>query len=152
MAVCGMVGVGKVPNEEARMTEPQHSEADSQHTRGPWHRCEAQPDAIVGPRCEPGTCRSCDELERGWDVGEPVDRKTYGDYYGGHFICESVSSRANFNLITASPDLAAAARLALPLLAAYRELNHRNDGCGKQVAAADALEAALAKVAGTDAQ
>src|SRR4029077_21224911 len=32
MAVCGMVGIGKVPhNEEARMTEPQHSALITEH-------------------------------------------------------------------------------------------------------------------------
>jgi hypothetical protein len=80
------------------------------HTPGPWHRCEAQPDAIVGPRCtEP--CRQCDEVEPKWAPDDP-DR-TYGDHFGGHFICESVSSRANFNLIAASPDLLIAAKAVL---------------------------------------
>lgn len=88
-------------------TEPQHSEASPQHTPGPWHRCEAQPDAIVGPRCtEP--CGICDDLEP--KFGEDVPDSTYGDHFGGHFVCESVSSTANFNLITAAPDLLAACK------------------------------------------
>lgn len=79
---------------------PQHSEASPQHTPGPWHRSEAQPDAIVGPRCtEP--CRICDDLQP--KFGEDVPDSTYADHFGGHFVCESVSSTANFNLITTAP-------------------------------------------------
>lgn len=74
------------------------------HTPGPWHRCEAQPDAIVGPRCtEP--CRICDDVQP--KFGEDVPDSTYGDHFGGHFVCESVSSTDNFNLITAVPELLA---------------------------------------------
>jgi hypothetical protein len=55
----------------------------------------------VGPRCEPGTCGYCDfKLSGGY--------KSNADWYGGHFVCESVNSTANFNLITAAPKMLAA--------------------------------------------
>lgn len=86
-------------------SQSQHSEASPQPSLGPWHRCEAQADAIVGPSCtEP--CRICDYRLTGSSANDPSN----GDFYGGHFVCESVSSTANSNLIAAAPDLLAACK------------------------------------------
>lgn len=114
-------------------------EPSPQPTPGPWHRCEAQPDAIVGPCCtEP--CRICDDLEP--KFGEDVPDSTYGDHFGGHFVCESVSSTDNFNLIAAAPDL----------LATLRWLNNaRQNGTGSVAIYAfldGAVPAAIAKAEG----
>lgn len=56
-------------------------------------------------------------------------------------------SEGDAHLIVSGPDLEAAVRLALPILAAYRAIA-RNGRYAAQVKAADALEAALAKVDG----
>ena len=106
-------------------------------TAGPWRQCEAQSDAIVGPRCtEP--CRVCDDPQVTWGNGEPAG--TYGDFYGGHFVCESVSG-ADKALILAAPDLLEAAKQAAQCI--YTE-----EGLSR---ALGTLRAAIAKAEGRDA-
>jgi hypothetical protein len=118
----------------AEVTEPHPPAAIPQHTPGPWHRCEAQPDAIVGPRCEPGTCQFCD---RSLSAGGRTD----GEFYGGHFVCESVGSPANYALITGAPDLLAAAEDVLDFLEGY-VLDDEDD------ATYDRLSAVVARIRG----
>lgn len=101
------------------------------HTPGPWKQCDKQPDAIVGPRCtEP--CRTCDEEQQ--TFGGPP-QGTYGDHFGGHFVCESTQG-ANKALILAAPDLLEHARALLA-------------GAGDE--AVHHLERAIAKAEGRDA-
>lgn len=99
----------------ADTAEPQRSEATPHHTPGPWHRCEAQPDAIVGPRCKRGACSWCDGITYSFG-DETAIPMTYGQHFGGHFVCESVSSE-NFDLIRSAPDLLAACEAAARYLA-----------------------------------
>jgi hypothetical protein len=71
--------------------------------------------------------------------------KSNADFYGGHFVCESVSSTANFNLITAAPDLLAAAKAVL----LYSE---DPEAFAPLEAAIEELENAIAKAEGRDAE
>jgi hypothetical protein len=92
------------------------------HTPAPWPRDYVQAAVRhIARNCD--FIESAENPEFGWDRYNDAD------------------------VIWAAPDLADAARLALPLLAAYRSIA-RNGRYAKQVAAADALEAALAKVNG----
>lgn len=79
------------------------------HTPGPWKRCEAQPDAIVGPHCVE-SCWFCDGVSFQFVEESTPTPTTYGAHFGGHFVCESVRG-PDFELITAAPDLLAELRL-----------------------------------------